>query len=130
GTEAELYDLCVRMLLEPFERTRPLWQFVVIEGLHDGRAALFQKMHHTITDGEGGVRLAEQFVDLEREPNEPEPVALPVPATPEESFADAAREVVGHNVRRIGGLAQRMTRSVVTNPLGTARGVGQAVREV
>ncbi len=130
GTEAELYDLCVRMLVEPFERTRPLWQFAVIEGLPDGRAALFQKMHHTITDGEGGVRLAEQFVDLERDPNEPDPAVVPAPEVHEESFADAALEVVGHNVRRVGGVTQRMVRSVVTNPLGTARGVGQALREV
>jgi len=130
GTDEDLYDLAVRLLVEPFERTRPLWQFVIIEGLADGRAALFQKMHHTITDGEGGVRLAERFVDLEREPNEPEPVALPVPVPEVEGFADAAREVVGHNVRRVGGLAQRVVRSVVTNPVGTARGLGLAAREL
>jgi len=130
GTEQELFDLAVRLLVEPFERARPLWQFVVIEGLADGRAALFQKMHHTITDGEGGVRLAEQFVDVERDAAEPEPPALPEAEPELEGFGDAAREVVGHNLRRVGGLAQRMARSVVTNPLGTARGVGQAAREL
>ena len=130
GTEAELFDLAVRLLIEPFERSRPLWQFVIIEGLADGRAALFQKMHHTITDGEGGVRLAEQFVDLEREPNEPEPAVLPVPEVEPERFVDAAREVVGHNTRRVTGVARRMVQSVVTNPVGTALGVSQAVREV
>lgn len=130
GTDEDLHDLAVRLLVEPFERTRPLWQFVVIEGLAGGRAALFQKMHHTITDGEGGVRLAERFVDLEREPDEPEPVALPVPAAEVEGFAGAALEVVGHNVRRVGGLAGRVVRSVVTNPVGTAKGLGLAAREL
>ncbi|HEX4902697.1 MAG TPA: wax ester/triacylglycerol synthase domain-containing protein [Acidimicrobiales bacterium] len=130
GTDTELHELAVRLLVEPFERTRPLWQFVIIEGLADGRAALFQKMHHTITDGEGGVRLAERFVDLEREPNEPDPAELPVPEAEVEGFGDAAREVIGHNVRRVGGLAQRVARSVVLDPLGTARGLGLAAREL
>lgn len=130
GSDEELHELAVRLLLEPFDRSRPLWQFVVIEGLADGRAALFQKMHHTITDGEGGLRLSEQFIDLERDPVEPEPPEVPVPEALTEGFADAALEVVGHNVRRVGGVARRMTTSVVTNPLGTARGVGQALREI
>src|SRR5688572_23334494 len=57
GLDVDLYDLCTRMLQEPFDRTRPLWTFVVIDGLEGGRGALFTKMHHTITDGEGAVRL-------------------------------------------------------------------------
>jgi len=130
GTDEDLHELAVRLLVEPFERTRPLWQFVIIEGLADGRAALFQKMHHTITDGEGGVRLAERFVDLDRDPSEPEPAELPMPVAEIEGFGDAAREVLGHNVRRVGGLAQRVARSVVLNPVGTARGLGLAAREL
>lgn len=130
GTDADLHELAVRLLLDPFDRARPLWQFVIIEGLSDGRAALFQKMHHTITDGEGGVRLAEQFVDLERDPNEPDPPAVPTPASEVDSFADSAREVVGHNARRVGGLARRVAGSVVGNPLGTVQGVGKAVKDL
>lgn len=129
GGDDELHDLVVRLLVEPFERTRPLWVFVVIEGLTDGRAALFQKMHHTITDGEGGVRLAEQFVDLEREPAELAPASIPEPEPQPGGFADALGEVVGHNARRVGGVAQRVVRSVATDPVGVARGVGRAVRE-
>jgi len=130
GTEADLHELCTQMLLDPFERSRPLWQMVIVEGLAGGRAALFQKMHHTITDGEGGVRLAEQFVDLEREVAEVDDDVVPVAPPLEESFADAARDVVGHNVRRVGGVAQRVVRSVVTNPVGTAAGIGKVVAEL
>ena len=130
GTDADLHDLAVRLLLDPFDRARPLWQFVIIEGLADGRAALFQKMHHTITDGEGGVRLAEQFVDLERDPNEPDPPAVPAADPMIETFSEGAREVVGHNVRRVGGLARRVAGSVVGNPLGTVQGLGKAVKDL
>ena len=130
GSMEDLHELTVRLLLDPFERTRPLWQFVIIEGLADGKAALFQKMHHTITDGEGGVRLAEKFVDLERETTVGEPV-IEVPETPVgEDFGESAREAIGHNVRRIGGVTQRVVRSVTTNPVGTAKGVGDVLAEV
>lgn len=63
-----LYDLVATLSRQPFDRERPLWEFVVIEGLRDGRAAMVQRLHHTITDGEGGIRLSVQFLDLERDP--------------------------------------------------------------
>ncbi len=58
GTRRELLDLASVLLLDPLDRTRPLWQFTVIEGLRGGKAALLSKMHHTVTDGEGGVRMS------------------------------------------------------------------------
>jgi diacylglycerol O-acyltransferase len=67
----DLLDLTTRIHQAPFERTRPLWQFTIVGGLVGGQAAIVQKMHHTITDGVGGIRLAEHFVDLERDPDEP-----------------------------------------------------------
>ena len=130
GGDAELHELAAKLLLDPFERTRPLWQFVIIEGLAGGRAAMFQKMHHTITDGEGGIRLAEKFTDFERDAVHPDPV-IEVDDTPVgEDFGESAREAVTHNVRRFGGVAQRVVRSIVTNPVGTASGVGAVVGEL
>ncbi|MDE0803151.1 MAG: WS/DGAT domain-containing protein [Acidimicrobiales bacterium] len=130
GGPEELHDLAAKLLLDPFERTRPLWQFVVIEGLEGGRAALFQKMHHAITDGEGGIRLAEKFTDLERDALHEEPV-IEVERRPiGEDFGESAREALGHNVRRVGGVTQRVVKSVVTNPVGTATGVGAVVGEL
>ena len=52
----------------PLDRSRPLWEFTLVEGLAGGRAALLQRLHHTITDGVGGMRLSLSLVDLEREP--------------------------------------------------------------
>ena len=67
ATERQLFDLASQIVQDPFDRTRPLWEFVLVDGLEGGRAALVQKMHHTITDGEGGIRMSEQFIDVVRD---------------------------------------------------------------
>lgn len=74
GTLRQVLDLASLMLADPLDRTRPLWQFVVVEGLRGGKAAVVQKMHHAITDGERGVQLALQYMDFERDAPEPPPL--------------------------------------------------------
>ncbi|HMK11788.1 MAG TPA: wax ester/triacylglycerol synthase domain-containing protein, partial [Acidimicrobiales bacterium] len=64
--ERALFDLATLLTADPFDRTRPLWQMVIIEGLSGGRAALLMRFHHTLMDGESGVRLSLQFLDFER----------------------------------------------------------------
>ena len=73
ATDRDLYDFATRYWQASFDRTRPLWGFTLVDGLPGGRGAIVQKMHHTITDGVGGVRMSEQFIDLERDPAEPAP---------------------------------------------------------
>src|SRR5262245_35254994 len=85
GTERDLFDFATTFVQMPFDRTRPLWEFTVVEGLTGGRAALVQKMHHTITDGEGGVRMSAQFLDIT--PDEPDP---PAPEPTDAAEGDAA----------------------------------------
>jgi len=68
ATRRDLYDLAATLSRQPLDRERPLWEFVTIEGLRDGRAAMLQRLHHTITDGEGGIRLSVEFLDFERDP--------------------------------------------------------------
>ncbi len=65
GEMRDLLDLVATLAESPFDRGRPLWEFTVIEGLSGGRAAMLQKMHHTITDGVGGLKLSLALVDLE-----------------------------------------------------------------
>ncbi|MBA3280599.1 MAG: hypothetical protein H0U29_00035, partial [Acidimicrobiia bacterium] len=67
STDADARALAVELAGRPFDRDRPLWEFTIIDGLPDGRAAMVQKMHHTITDGEGGIRMSLEFIDLERD---------------------------------------------------------------
>jgi len=56
GSMRQMLDLATLITNDPFDRTRPLWQFVVIEGLEDGHAVLVEKLHHSIADGEGSVQ--------------------------------------------------------------------------
>jgi diacylglycerol O-acyltransferase / wax synthase len=67
GTLRQLYDLAARLMQDPFDRTRPLWLFVIVDGLEGGRGAMFAKLHHTIADGIAALRLAELYLTLERD---------------------------------------------------------------
>ncbi len=57
-------DLAAPMAMQGFDRSRPLWDFTVVEDLSDGRAAVIQKMHHAVTDGAAGVMLMQRVYDL------------------------------------------------------------------
>jgi WS/DGAT/MGAT family acyltransferase len=68
GGRRELLDLAAALSATPLDRSRPLWEFTIVEGLEGGRAALLQKVHHTITDGVGGVKLSLSLLDFEPDP--------------------------------------------------------------
>src|SRR5207248_457098 len=106
GTERQLLDLAALVYEDAFDRARPLWQLTIVEGLEGGRAALLAKMHHTITDGVGGVRLSMQFLDLSRDAPDPDDVEDPMPA-PQRGTLDVIAEAAGHNLRRQLGMVQR-----------------------
>lgn len=139
GDERELFDLCARLLQEPFDRTRPLWSFYTIDGLsggaaeggrHPNRGALFTKLHHTITDGEGGVRLAELYMDVERDAPPPPEVdlqaAIARSAADEavdapDGFLPSAMRTYGHTFRRVLGMARRAVGEVALAAADPAR---------
>ncbi len=59
-----------------FDTAHPLWEFTLVEGLDDGGAALVMKLHHSLTDGIGGMQLLLSLFDTER--HSPAQGALPV----------------------------------------------------
>ena len=71
GSEAELRDVASRWYEDPFDPARPLWQFVIVDGVEGHGGALFSKLHHSISDGIGLLRLSERYVDVERDPPQP-----------------------------------------------------------
>src|SRR5436305_5699009 len=68
GTEEQLFLLTSRIASQPLDRSKPLWESWLVEGLADGRFALIFKTHHSLVDGVSGVDLASVLFDAEREP--------------------------------------------------------------
>jgi len=62
GGERELGQLIQRLHSHPMDFNRPLWECTVIEGLEDNRFALYMKMHHSLVDGVGGMRMLQRML--------------------------------------------------------------------
>lgn len=124
GTMRDLLDLAAPIGMQGFDRARPLWEFFVVEGLEGGRAAMIQKVHHSVTDGVGGVEIALSMLDLEREPTND---LGPMPAAPEAdnfSAIELMSDGMAHEMRRQRGIAGRFVGEVVKavqNPQATAQ---------
>ncbi len=73
GDEAQLLDLCARLMSCPLDRSRPLWDIWLIDGLEGGRVALLEMLHHSVADGLAGVELATVLLDLEPRAPVPHP---------------------------------------------------------
>lgn len=64
GSESQLMRLAARIMSQQLDRTKPLWEVWIIEGLQDGRLAMISKTHHALIDGVSGVDLATVMFDL------------------------------------------------------------------
>lgn len=66
GTWAELWREIGPAYETPFDRSRPLWEARLYDGLADDRAALFFKLHHAVADGVGGNAIFAAMTDWDR----------------------------------------------------------------
>ncbi len=87
GSHEQLQNLCARVFSQQLDRSKPLWEMWLIEGLDDGSFGLLTKAHHAMIDGIAGVDLATVLFDLGPEPTPvdetldpwvPEPTPNPV----------------------------------------------------
>ena len=93
GDHATLCDVAANLYARHLDRTKPLWEIWLIEGLEDGKFAYLQKFHHCMMDGEGAFKFIEIICDLEPDPHVPRTVdpsignarAGKVPSYPERS---------------------------------------------
>ncbi len=86
GGEDELRKLVGRVMSQPLDRTRPLWEIWVVEGLEAGGWAMLSKTHHAMVDGISGTDLMAAIMDLSPtvaapEPDGWEPKPAPTPLT-------------------------------------------------
>jgi WS/DGAT/MGAT family acyltransferase len=121
-------DHAAALAMQGFDRARPLWEFVVVEDLEDGRAAVIQKLHHAVTDGVGGMLLMQRVYD--RGPDEPfayPPVPVPArePSALEiggESLLRTATAPLSWLRRGVGALPE-----LAADPLGGARAAARGL---
>ena len=73
GTMAQMESLAARLHSSLLDRSRPLWEMYVIEGLADGRLGFYSKVHHAAVDGQAAVALANTVFDLTEEPRRVRP---------------------------------------------------------
>lgn len=98
GGRAELGKLVGEITAVPLDRSRPLWEVVVIEGLEHGHVALVTKMHHAAGDGMASGYLMLQLLDMSPEvPEMPEPKPLPAESLPTD--AEMLRKALGDRLR-------------------------------
>jgi len=135
GTERQLFDMAAKLYQEPFDRTRPLWRYVMIEGLKGGKSAIYSILHHAVADGIGQMRMAEMYQQLSRE--DPPPPDVDLDAVIAEAVASHAPLQIGGDLgesvfestvgsmssiaRRQMGMARRVAEEMVSWPTDPAR---------
>ena len=120
GGEAELAEWAGEFYSQRLDRTRPLWEIALVEGLEDGRWAMATKTHHCMVDGVGSVDVA--YVMLDTDPAGGGPPSQPdVPAVEPEPLPEAG----GLLARATGAAGSAATTgwSLATWPLRKGLGV-------
>jgi diacylglycerol O-acyltransferase len=143
GGDEQLRNLVGRVMSQQLDRTKPLWEMWMVEGLGDGHWALLSKTHHAMVDGVSGTDLLTVVLDRERSParevvgpfepsTQPSPVELVADALAERvanpyeqyrTLRGATRQVrdVVAGVRSMTGLLRATPPSTLNGPIGPHR---------
>ncbi len=90
GDDEHLAELVAELTARPLDRSRPLWQLYVIDGLPDGRIAHLTLCHHASADGVGFVRMVMNLLDHDADGGH-DPIPEPTP-----DAAPTTVRMVGH----------------------------------
>lgn len=70
GGDAQLRELVGRLMSRPLDRSRPLWEIYLVEGLAGGRVGIITKTHHAMVDGIAAVDIGTVILDVAPEPRQ------------------------------------------------------------
>ena len=129
-------ELARQSAMDAFDRARPLWELTLVEGGKDGQAALVGKLHHSLSDGVGGMRILKVIADPQREPSDLGEMP-PAPHGDQRGqialVTSAAAEITGQLTRLAwrgaGATVPALVRSA-RDPVGVARGTVAMARSV
>ncbi|HEV2891681.1 MAG TPA: wax ester/triacylglycerol synthase family O-acyltransferase [Frankiaceae bacterium] len=132
GTEEQLKELTARVQSRPLDRSRPLWEIYLVEGLADGRIAIVTKTHHAMVDGVAAVDVGAVILDLTREPRETPHVEWTPQREPSSValVADAVRNAVTKPAEIVTTARANLNdvRRVATRAAGVAGGLAATLR--
>ncbi len=123
GSEEQLRNLASRIFSQQLDRTKPLWELWLVEGVEGGRFSIVGKSHHALVDGISGVDITTVLFDVEKEPAEP-PMQMPKWAPrPEPSNL----KLLGDSLRERATSPREIARgvkAVLRGPRQVAQGIG------
>ena len=124
GGDAELLTLVNRVVAQRLDRSKPLWELWLVEGLADGRFAIIAKTHHAMIDGVSGVDLLTVLFDLSKDtvPAAPAPWVPAAQPGALDLLVKGAQGLV-RNAVRLGGRGLR----TLTDPRTAVRETVHAV---
>jgi diacylglycerol O-acyltransferase / wax synthase len=125
GTEEQLADFVARIQSRRLDRSRPLWEVYLVEGLQDGYFAVVTKTHQAMVDGVVAVDIGQVILDTD-----PQPRAVPAdlwrPAREPTGF-ELVAGAVADTVRRPTALVETVRTGVGDIQSATARVVGSTL---
>ena len=132
GSEMQLRALAARIFSQQLDRSKPLWESWLVEGLEDGRFALITKTHHALVDGISGVDLATVIFDLSPEGTQIDHPDEPWKPQPEPSPLDLAARGIKGLVRTPVELATKALAAAArpTETLEAAREAVEGIGEI
>jgi WS/DGAT/MGAT family acyltransferase len=105
GTQGQLEDAVARLHAGLLDRSRPLWEVTVIEGLASGEVGYYSKVHHAALDGQGGIAVAQAILDTQARPRKVAAAAREAPRLPP-STARLLGSALRHTIARYGAMVK------------------------
>lgn len=133
GKDSQLHDLTARLMSRKLDRTRPLWELYLVEGLSRNRVAVITKTHQAMVDGIGAIDIGQVILDGSPGASAEQGEDLWMPA-PQPGWTELVTDAVTEAVRRPGEIVENVRAAAVDatatvgKVTGALSGIASAVR--